>query len=179
MSYSKSAYKDSLKISTSTQNLDESSKWYRKKHCFMREGKYLRFFGEVYLSEEGMWWQDIITGGNYISWARMDPYNIQFGGQGLYKKEYKVTNSKLGREQANEISWNLNFIRLCVCFSRSVVSDSLWPCGLQSARLLCPWDSPGRNTGGGCHFLLQGIFLIQGLNPGLLHYSIRDNKYFL
>ena len=103
---------------------------YRKKHCFMREGKYLRFFGEVCLSDEGMWWQDIITGGNYISWARMDPYNIQFGGQGLYKKEYKVTNSKLGREQANEMSWNLNFVRLCVCFSRSVVSDSLWPCGL-------------------------------------------------
>ena len=28
-----------------------------------------------------------------------------------------------------------------------------------SARLLCPWDSPGKNTGVGCHFLLQGIFL--------------------
>ena len=39
----------------------------------------------------------------------------------------------------------------------------------QPARLLCPWDSPGKNTGVGCHFLLQGIFLIQGLNPGLLH----------
>ena len=25
-------------------------------------------------------------------------------------------------------------------------------------RLLCPWDSPGKNTGVGCHFLLQGIF---------------------
>ena len=30
-----------------------------------------------------------------------------------------------------------------------------------------PWDSPGKNTGVGCHFLLQGIFPIQGLNPGL------------
>ena len=30
-------------------------------------------------------------------------------------------------------------------------------------------DSPGRNTGGGCHVLLQGIFPTQGLNPGLLH----------
>ena len=28
--------------------------------------------------------------------------------------------------------------------------------GLGSARLLCPWDSPGKNTGVGCHFLLQG-----------------------
>ena len=41
----------------------------------------------------------------------------------------------------------------------------LRPHGLQPARLLCPWDSPGKNTGVGCHFLLQGIFLTQGLNP--------------
>ena len=31
-----------------------------------------------------------------------------------------------------------------------------------AARLLCSWDSPGKNTGAGCHFLLQGIFLTQG-----------------
>ena len=36
-------------------------------------------------------------------------------------------------------------------------------------RLLHPWDSPSKNTGVGCHFLLQGIFLTQGWNPGLLH----------
>ena len=35
------------------------------------------------------------------------------------------------------------------------------------ARFLCPWDSVGKNTGVGCHFL-QGIFLTQGLNPRLL-----------
>ena len=34
--------------------------------------------------------------------------------------------------------------------------------------LLCPWDFPGKNTGMGCHFLLQGIFPTQGSNPGLL-----------
>ena len=33
----------------------------------------------------------------------------------------------------------------------------------------CPWDSPGKDTGVGCHFLLQGIFPTQELNPGLLH----------
>ena len=33
---------------------------------------------------------------------------------------------------------------------------------------LCPWDSPGNNTGVGCHFLVQGIFPTQGLNPCLL-----------
>ena len=32
-----------------------------------------------------------------------------------------------------------------------------------------PWDFPGKDTGVGCHLLLQGIFLTQGSNPGLLH----------
>ena len=40
-------------------------------------------------------------------------------------------------------------------WSRSVVSDSLWPHGLQPTRLLCTWDFPGKNTGVGCHCLLQ------------------------
>ena len=43
------------------------------------------------------------------------------------------------------------------------------PHGLQPTRLLCPWDSPGKNTGVGCHSLLQGIFPSQWLNLGLLH----------
>ena len=53
--------------------------------------------------------------------------------------------------------------------SRSVLSHSLWPHGLYPSRLLCPWDSPGKNTGVGCHSLLQGIFPTQGPNPSLLH----------
>ena len=52
-------------------------------------------------------------------------------------------------------------------WSRSVLSDSLRPRGLQPTRLLCPWDSPGKNTGVGGHFLLQGIFPTQGSNQGL------------
>ena len=39
----------------------------------------------------------------------------------------------------------------------------------QNARLLCPWDFPGKSTGVGCYFLFQGVFQIQGLNPGFLH----------
>ena len=38
-------------------------------------------------------------------------------------------------------------------------------------RLLHPWNFPGKSTGVGCHFLLQGIFPTQGLNPGLLHWK--------
>ena len=57
---------------------------------------------------------------------------------------------------------------VCV-LSHSVMSDSLRPHGRQPARLLCPWDSPGKNTGVGCHALLQGIFPTQGSNPDLQH----------
>ena len=52
--------------------------------------------------------------------------------------------------------------------SRSAVSDSFGPYGLQSTRLICLWDFPGKNTGVVCHFPLQEIFPTQGLNPHLL-----------
>ena len=49
--------------------------------------------------------------------------------------------------------------------SRSVMSDSLQPHGLQPARLFCPWDSPSKNTGVDCHFLLQGNLPTPGIKP--------------
>ena len=53
--------------------------------------------------------------------------------------------------------------------SHSVVSNSLLLHGLLSTRLLCPWNSPGWNTGVGSHSVLHGIFLTQGWKPHLLH----------
>ena len=52
--------------------------------------------------------------------------------------------------------------------SHSVMSDSFRPHGRMSppARLLCSWDSPGKNTGVGCHFLLQGNLPHPGIEPG-------------
>ena len=46
-------------------------------------------------------------------------------------------------------------------FSRSVVSDSLRPHGLQPTRLLCPWDFPGKSTGVGCHCQLKLVIIKQ------------------
>ena len=43
---------------------------------------------------------------------------------------------------------------------------------LQPTRLLCPWDSPGKNTGVGCHALFQGIFPTQGSNLCLVHWQV-------
>ena len=68
------------------------------------------------------------------------------------------------------------FMLICMCgyvcmyVRRSVTSSIFCPSELELTRLLCPWDFPGKSTGVGCHFLLQGIFPTQGLNPGLLYY---------
>ena len=54
------------------------------------------------------------------------------------------------------------------------VAESCWtlydPHGLQPTRLLYPWNSPGKNTGVDCHFILHEIFPTQGSNPDLPHY---------
>ena len=52
------------------------------------------------------------------------------------------------------------------------MSESLGPYGLQPSRLLCPRDSPDKNTGMGCHALLQKIFPTQGSNLCLLHWQV-------
>ena len=52
--------------------------------------------------------------------------------------------------------------------SCSVTSDLLQPHGLQPAMVLCPWNSPGKNTGVKSHSLLQGIFPHPGTEPGSL-----------
>ena len=52
--------------------------------------------------------------------------------------------------------------------SNSIMPDSLWPHWLQPTSLLWPWDFPDKDTGMGCHFLLQRIFLTQESNSGLL-----------
>ena len=71
-----------------------------------------------------------------------------------------------------------DLVGLCVCVSMhvgvcmySLLSDSLWSRGLWLARLLCPWNFPGKNTGIGSHSLLQWIVLTQGSNLGLLHWQ--------
>ena len=56
--------------------------------------------------------------------------------------------------------------RLGVFISFTLVSDSLQLHGLQPASHLCPWNSPGKDTGVGCH---SPLFLTQGSNLGLLH----------
>ena len=57
----------------------------------------------------------------------------------------------------------------CVCAKSLQLCPTLRLYGLWPLGLLCPWDSPGKNTGVGCHVLLQRIFPTQGSNPSLLN----------
>ena len=66
---------------------------------------------------------------------------------------------------------------MCESYVASVVSNSLRPHGLWPSRLLCPWESPCKNNGEGCHSFLQRIFPTQGSNPYLLcflHWQVRS-----
>ena len=87
-----------------------------------------------------------------------------------YQEIRRAGNSSLKvRVEARDDVSLTSCVCVCVCVSPSVMSNSLWPHGLYPARLLCPRNFPGKNTGVDCHLLLQRIFPTQGLNLGLLH----------
>ena len=75
--------------------------------------------------------------------------------------------SALGYMHTSFQSCNIN-TAVCICVSHSVVCNSLRHHGLYSLPG-SSWNSPGKNTGVGCHSLLQGTFPTQGSNPDLLH----------
>ena len=65
-------------------------------------------------------------------------------------------------ERGQGMNWEMGLTyTLNVCSVISVVSNCLPPNGLQTERLLCPWNFTGTNTGVGCHAVLQGIFVTQ------------------
>ena len=72
----------------------------------------------------------------------------------LFERIYLTKKVKIKQQQqTNEKQFGISCCQACQV--ASVVSDSVRPHGLQPTRLPCPWDSPGKNTGVGCHFLLQ------------------------
>ena len=87
-----------------------------------------------------------------LSPSRTGSNSRQLGKGGWYR------GGAVKKRQCN-LGVKLWFLKGCVCVCEgSVVSDSLWPQGLKPNRPLRPWDFPGKNTGMGYHFLLQGIF---------------------
>ena len=83
-----------------------------------------------------------------------------FQWDGSSHQVVKVLEFKL---QHQSFQWSIS------CFSHVQLFATPWKTPLWSARFLCLWNSPGKNTGVGCHFLLQGIFPTQGMNWHHLH----------
>ena len=77
--------------------------------------------------------------------------------QSLQDSQIASLEDSLPKTQEVFTTKDCKIIIKTACQVTSVVSDSVRPHGLQPTRLLHPWDSPGKNTGVGCHFLLQGI----------------------
>ena len=105
----------------------------------------------------------------HLKWARGDVCTAarHFFFFFLLKRKHRLLLLYFGCESNKD---NSSEMKLCLLvYSASVccsaVSDSLWPHGLWPTRLLCPWNSPGKNTGMGSHTLLQGIFPDLGIEP--------------
>ena len=93
-----------------------------------------------------------------VLWTLLANYRIQRGGCGntwFIARRFRSTGD-LDFSLSSEVGANLWVcVSLCVCVSCLVVTDFLQSHGLYPARLLCPWNFPGNNTGVDCHFLLQ------------------------
>ena len=79
---------------------------------------------------------------------------------------YEVAQSRTRLKRLSSSSSRFKRPTMADKLAAQSCATPLRPHGLQPARFLCPWDSPGKNTGVGSHSLLQGIFLTQGSNPG-------------
>ena len=104
------------------------------------------------------------------AWATSDQGRNQKRNQNILEKVKNGNTAFQTLQHAIETIVKGKFIGLCawVLHSFSHVRLFVTPWTI-AYRLLCPWDSAGKNTGVGCHALLQGIFPTQGSNPHLWH----------
>ena len=81
---------------------------------------------------------------------------VGVGQEAFADEEEEQVQSPRGLPAAVRPCWWVRYRRGCCCCKvTSVVSDSVRPQRRQPTRLCRPWDPPGKNTGVGCHFLLQ------------------------
>ena len=88
--------------------------------------------------------------------------------QMLFYESYITLISDINTRKRLQEKRTIGHWKVKVKVSCSVALDSAIPWTV-ATRLLCPWNSPGKNTGVGCQSLLQRIFPSQGLSPSLLH----------
>ena len=93
-------------------------------------------------------------GGGAVKWMK------------LVKGVKKYNPSSYKNRQEDVRCSTVTIVERKVLVAQSCLFETPWTV---PARLLCPWDSPDKNTGVGCHSFHQGIFPTQALNPGLPH----------
>ena len=79
------------------------------------------------------------------------------GGGGIRVQDSHTNLTQGGCKASLSVLYYCVCVCMCVCMHVLSHVQLLWPHGLQPARLLSPWDSPGKNTGVDYHALLQGI----------------------
>ena len=99
-------------------------------------------------------------------------------GEAWWAAVYGVTQSRTRLKRLSNMSCGrifLSWLTISVLHTKRLSQDRfhicihMWRHVLQPTGLFRPWSSPGKSTGVGCHFLLQGTFPTQGLNPSLPH----------
>ena len=124
---------------------------------FFHQAEYFPFIKKLYFNPP----PPLPWGG--VQWAELN-------GQILNNREkgkQKLNSKNTGNTSGSGLNVWCACARVLGCVRLSV---TLWT-DLQ-ARLLCPWNLPGKNTQMGCHFLLQGTVQTQGSNPCLLHWQV-------
>ena len=113
--------------------------------------------------QEVVVWRLVIVSQNFFSGLSLIPWPLIQCRLGF----------KFALPRISLLTFLLYNMFLCCCCYLVVRScpTLLQPYGVYPARILCPWDFPGQNTGVGCRFLLQGIFPTQGSRLRLLHWQ--------
>ena len=102
-------------------------------------------------------------------WLHFLPLTILLHLLSLPRLYWDINDLQYYRSLKCTMIFGINVYTLIVALVQSLSCVQLLrPHGQEPARLFYPWDFPGKNTGVGCHFLLQGIFPTQELNPYLL-----------
>ena len=135
-------------------------------------------------------WRKAHRGGWHPGWSltsgklpQMPEVSVGWGASLLLSVKDEKTHKAKGWSSRKAIQGQEGWKHVCNTEHNRLLWKELCAQSLRRARLfvtlqtvarqlLCPWDPPGKNTGVGCHSLLQGIFLNQGLNPRLLFWQV-------
>ena len=123
-----------------------------------------------------MRWLDGITDSMDINLSKL--WEMEKDREAWRAAVHRVTSKQLNNnilfKESSLVLSSLYFVWFllpCCCLDPNLCLALLRRHGLKLARLLCPWDFPGKNTGMGCHSLLRGIFPTPGLKPCLPHWQ--------